>query len=56
MARDDISVDLAGQELATSGEFLASSSGTHGRALRRSPKEVSPGRRRPGQMMRAPVL
>jgi len=34
VARDDISVELAGQELATSGEFRDSSSGTHGRALR----------------------
>jgi HSP20 family protein len=33
VARDDISVELAGQELATSGEFRDSSSGTHGRAL-----------------------
>ena len=35
VARDDISVELADQELATSGEFRDSSSGTHGRALRR---------------------
>ena len=28
-------IELAGQELATSGEFRDSSSGTHGRALRR---------------------
>jgi len=32
VARDDISVELAGQELATSGEFRDSSSGTHGHA------------------------
>jgi HSP20 family protein len=35
VARDDISVELAGQELAISGEFRDSGSGTHGRALRR---------------------
>ena len=35
VAKDDISVELAGQELATSGEFRDSSSGTRGRALRR---------------------
>ena len=32
VVRDDISVELAGQELATSGEFRDSSSGTHGHA------------------------
>ena len=33
MARDDISVELAGQELVISGEFT--DPGQHGRALRR---------------------
>src|SRR5690348_9140485 len=35
VAKDDVSVELAGQELAISGEFRDSGSGTHGRALRR---------------------
>ena len=41
MARDDISVELAGQELVISGEFTDSGSGRQGRALRRG--------RRPGR-------
>ena len=35
VARDDISVELAGQELVISGEFRDSGSGREGRALRR---------------------
>jgi HSP20 family protein len=35
VARDDISVELAGQELVISGEFTDSGSGGQGRALRR---------------------
>src|SRR2546429_77952 len=35
VAKDDISVELAGQELIISGELRASGSGTHGRGLRR---------------------
>jgi HSP20 family protein len=35
VARDDISVELAGQELVISGEFRDSGSGKEGRALRR---------------------
>jgi len=35
VARDDIRVELAGQELVISGEFTDSGSGRQGRALRR---------------------
>ncbi len=35
VAKDDISVELAGQALVISGEFRDSGTGTHGRALRR---------------------
>ena len=36
VAKDDISVELAGQDLVISGEFRDPGSGTHGRALRRA--------------------
>src|SRR5579859_4055712 len=36
VAKDDISVELAGQDLVICGEFRDSGSGAHGRALRRA--------------------
>lgn len=51
VARDDISVELAGQELVISGEFTDSGSGRQGRALRRGRRSGRSGYRvlLPGQ-------